>query len=199
MATGTNYKGGVSYRTKYSGNVDSTNNYERRAKTKPVHKTAVIRFEGASAAGEYNTGLTIKAPFMIRGAAMHTLSTEAQSSVAVSLGGNAASGDGDDPDGLIASPELAVGYRPAIRGRVVTGVNESYINGVSVSDTTKCPAGVLLGTLVAGSDVTTDVGTLVHHPYISEVDMPITITTGGAVTGKCDFIIDYTEFVQEDK
>jgi len=197
MATGTNYKGGISFRTKYSGNADSVNNYERRAKTKPVHKTATIHFDGADAAGEFNTGLTIKAPFMIHSVAMNTVT--AQSSVALSLGGNAASGAGDDPDGLIASSEVTAGFRPA-KGYVVTvGTNESYFAAPALNALTYAPAGVLLATLVAGSDVTTDVGTLVEHPYIGSVDMPITITTGGAITGTCDFIIEYTEFVQEDK
>lgn len=198
MATGTNYKGGISYRKKYSGNVDTTNNYERRAKTKFVRKAAVIRALNPTGSEE-QTGLTLKAPFIVR--EVYVDVKTAQSSVNWTVGGAAASGAGDDPDGLVGAFEMNVtGMRRAAVSRLVTGTNETYNAAVGVTATGLVPRGVLLGTLVAGSDVTTDVGTAVEFPYIGDVDMPVTVTcnTAGS-TAVGDIIIIYDEVVQEDK
>lgn len=198
MATGTNYKGGISHRKKYSGNVDSTNNYERRAKTKFVRKTAVIRAKSPSGSEE-TTGVTLKAPFIVRDVYVDVKT--AASSHLWTVGGAAASGAGDDPDGLVASFEMNVtGLRRAEAATTTTGLNETYLSAIGSAVALKVPRGVLLATLVAGSDVTTDVGTAVEHPYIGAVDMPVTITCDTANSGAVgDIIIVYDEVVQEDK
>lgn len=199
MATGTNYKNGLSYRHKYSGNVDTTNNYERRAKTKLVHKQAVIHHAGCDAAGEFTTGVTLKAPFIVYGVTVNVRNGD--STATYSIGGDAASGNGDDPDGLIATTsfDTATIVKTAKGGALAVGTNETYITTISDTSSTDMQKGALLCTKVNGSDVTTDVGTLVEHPYIGTVDMPITITTTDVSASVADIIIEYAEVVQEDK
>ncbi len=188
MATGTNFKNGISTRNRYSGNVDTATKlqYKDAANTKPVKKTAVIHCIGSEADNaERTTAFTFPANVVVTDVYINVLTADASETVDIGTEGTS-----NDPNGYASLLSLASTgiVRPGVT--VTTGSNESYFSAAT--------RGALLATFVAGSDVTTDVGTYVEHPHVLATADPVSYTcSAGTDTAVFDIIIEYEDIVSE--
>jgi len=188
MATGTNFKNGIATRNKYSGNVDTASKlqYKDAASSKMVKKTAVIHCIGSEADNsEQTTAFTFPANSRITDVYINVLTADAGETVDIGTEGTS-----NDPDGFASLLSLAATgiVRPGVT--VTTGSNESYLSAAT--------RGALLATFVAGTDVTTDVGTYVEAPYILATADPLSYTcSSGTDTAVFDIIVEYEVLVSE--
>lgn len=188
MATGTNFKNGIAYRNRYSGNVDSatTLQYKDAANTKFVKKCAVIHCIGSEADNaERTTAFTFPANVRVTDVYINVLTADATETVDIGTEGTS-----NDPNGYASLLSLASTgiVRPGVT--ITTGSNESYFSAAT--------RGALLATFVAGTDATTDVGTYVEHPHVLATADPVSYTcSSGTDTAVFDIIIEYEQYVSE--
>lgn len=180
--TGTNFTDGIAARKKYSGNVDTTNGYANKADTKFIRKQAVIHCIGSEADNsERTTAFTLPANCIVHDVYIFVKTADASETVDIGTEGTS-----NDPNGYASLLSLAnTGIvRPGVT--VTAGTNETYFSAAT--------RGALLATFLAGSDVTTDVGTYVEHPHVLATADPVSFTcSSGTDTAVFDIIIDYTD------
>ena len=186
--TGTNFTEGLASRKKYSGNVDTDNDYELLANTKFVRKQAVIHCKGSEAdASERTTAFTLPAGCIVHDVYINVRTADAGETVDIGTEGTS-----NDPNGYASLLSLANEgiVRPGVT--VTAGANETYFSAAT--------RGALLATFLAGSNVTGDVGTYVEHPHVLATADPLSFTCStGTDTAVFDIIIDYTDWVDEVK
>ena len=190
--TGTNFPGGLAHRDRYSGVSDSdtdvtgASTHHLQADTKFVRKTAVIHCEGANADNaERTTNFTLPAGCIVHDVYINVKTVDASETVDIGTEGTS-----NDPNGYASLLSLANSgiVRPGVT--VTTGSNETYFSAAT--------RGALLANFLAGSDVTTDVGTYVEHPHVLATADPVSYTcSSGTDTAVFDIIIEYTDWVQE--
>ena len=169
--TGTTFRTGISTRSKYSGNVDTTNTYDASADTKAVRKTAVIHCIGSEANNsERTTAFTFPASCIVHDVYLNVITVDATETVDVGTEGTS-----NDPDGFLDGVSLATAG--LVKGTLLnTGQTK----------------GLLLAVDEDGA------GALVPEPSIACGSDPVSYTcSDGTDTAVFDIIIEYTEIVDE--
>ena len=169
--SGTNFTKGVAVRTKYSGNVDTTNSYAAAADTKFIRRQAVIRCIGSEAdATERTTGFTLPTNAIVHDVFLNVITVDATETVDVGTEGTS-----NDPDGFLDGASLAT-------AGLVFG---------SLAD-----AAVTRGALLY--EITEATTAAARNPDITAGGDPVSFTcSAGTDTAVFDIIIDYTEVVRE--
>lgn len=165
--TGTTFRTGVSTKKDYSGNVDTTNNYDTAVQTKPIRRTAVIHCIGSEADNsERTTAFTFPAKVLVHDVYLNVITADATETVNVGTEGTS-----NDPNGFLAAVSLAS-----------TGIVKGSIANGAVT------AGALLVTEIAG------VASYAFTDCITCGSDPVSFTcSAGTDTAVFDIIIEYTE------
>lgn len=171
--TGTNFTDGLTSRKKYSGNVDTDNDYQLRANTKFVRKQAVIHCVGSEADNaERTTDFVFPENVIVHDVFINVLTVDADETVAIGTEGTS-----NDPDGFATALSLATGgivYPSLLDGAVTRGA-----------------------LLFEESGTSTDVANT-RKPCITCGGDPVSFTcSAGTDTAVFDIVIDYTEVVEE--
>lgn len=171
--SGTNFPNGVAVRNKYSGNVDTTNDYKLSANTKFIRKQAVIHCVGSDADNaERTTSFTFPAVSIVHDVFLNVITVDATETVSVGTEGTS-----NDPDGFLAGVSLAT-------AGIVKG---------SLSDSAITLGALLQEETGTGVDVA-----YARAPAIIAAADPVSFTcSAGTDTAVFDIIIDYTEVVTE--
>lgn len=171
MMSGTNYPNGLAARNKFSGNVDTTNQYKLAANTKFVRKQAVIHCVGSDAdASEQTTGFTIPAGSIVHDVFLYVHTVDATETVLVGTEGTT-----NDPNGFLDLASLAVAG--IVQGSLADGA-------------------VTRGALLF--EITEATTAAARKPAIIATADPVSFTcSSGTDTAVFDIIIDYTEVVVE--
>lgn len=169
--TGTTFPGGLAVKKKYSGNVDTTNNYQVSAHTKFVRRHAVIRCVGSEAdAAERTTAFTFPTTAVVHDVFINVLTVDATETVDVGTEGTS-----NDPNGFLAAASLATAG--IVKGSLADG---AVTRGVLLYETT---------------EVTT---AYARTPCLTAGGDPVSYTcSSGTDTAVFDIIIIYDEVVQD--
>jgi len=169
--SGTNFPNGVAVRNKYSGNVDTDNDYKLAANTKFIRKQAVIHCIGSDADNaERTTAFTIPAGSIVHDVFLNVITVDATETVDVGTEGTT-----NDPNGFLAAASLAT---------------EGLVFG-SLAD-----GAITRGALL--SEITEATTAAARKPAIIAAADPVSFTcSAGTDTAVFDIIIDYTEVVTE--
>jgi len=169
--SGTNFPNGVAVRNKYSGNVDTTNDYKLAANTKFIRKQAVIHCVGSDADNaERTTSFTFPAGSIVHDVFLNVITVDATETVDVGTEGTT-----NDPNGFLAAVSLATAG--LVFGSLADG---AVTRGALLSETTEA------------------VTAAARKPAIIAAADPVSFTcSAGTDTAVFDIIIDYTEVVTE--
>jgi len=171
--SGTNFTSGLATRTKYSGNVDTSNDYDLLADTKFIRKTAVIRCIGSEANNsERTTAFTFPTNCIVHDVYLNVITTDATETVDVGTEGTS-----NDPNGFLAGASLA---------------STGLVKGTLLS------SGQTRGALLRADE--SGAGVLVPEVSVAVGGDPVSYTCStGTDTAVFDIIIDYTEVVTETR
>jgi hypothetical protein len=176
--SGTNFNTGVATRTKYSGNTDSSNNYQISAHTKFVNRTAVIHCVGSEADNaERTTDFTFPVGTgncvycIVKDVFLNIKTVDATETVDVGTEGTS-----NDPNGFLAAASLAT------EGIVIGSLADGAVT-----------RGALL------YEITEATTAAARKPAVISAADPVSYTcSAGTDTAVFDIIIEYVEVVEEN-
>lgn len=145
-----------------------------------VRKAQVAKIAFSDGTGENSTGIVLPAKAIVREVFIHVTTAEAVGATKTLTVGPTSTETGGDADGYIA------GVSVAATGTILPGV--TFTVGASETFVASTTFGVLLGTISAGNDVATDVGTFVPKFHVNNNGNTISWTPGSA---------DWTAFAGE--